>query len=63
MMYANDTCLTGCSMHDLDSLEMQLNNDLNKAQLRLQENKHTANAKKKQQSTLLLLAKTSLIMG
>ena len=45
MMYADDTFLTACS-HDLDSLEMELNNDLNKAQLGLQENKLTANAKK-----------------
>ena len=45
MMYANDTCLIACS-HKFYSLEMQLSNDLNKAQLGLHANKLTANAKK-----------------
>ena len=44
-LYADDTCLTACS-HGFDSLEIQLSNDLNKAQLGLQANKLTVNAKK-----------------
>ena len=45
MMYADDMCLIACS-HDFYPLEMQLRNDLNKAQLGLQANKLTVNAKK-----------------
>ena len=45
MLYADDTCLIACS-HNLYSLEMQLNNHLNKAQLGLHANKLTGNAKK-----------------
>ena len=45
MMYADDACLTACN-HDLNALELQLNDDLTKAQLWLQTNKLTVNVKK-----------------
>ena len=45
MMYADDTCIIACS-HDFYPLVMQLSNDLNKAQLGLEANKLTVNAKK-----------------
>ena len=45
MMYADDMCLIACS-HDFYQLEMQLSNALNKAQLGIQANKLTVNAKK-----------------